>query len=73
MTSHARNRKRFMQWERFHVRYPMSGRHVMAAGEERVHTAHVMCHARCVEQGRFYPIGIRRSPWMLRRRKAKDS
>jgi hypothetical protein len=68
MTSHARNRRRLMEWERFHKRYPLSGKHVMAAGAERLHTAHVMTHARCVEQGRYYPIGIRRPPWTLVRR-----
>jgi thioesterase domain-containing protein len=71
MTSHARNLKRLMQWERFHARYPMSGKHVMAAGKERLHTAHVMAHARCVEQGRAYPMGIRTSPWMLQQRDHK--
>lgn len=59
-----------MQWERFHKRHPMSGKHVIAAGKERLHTAHVMTYWRCVTQGRFYPVGIRREPWtppLLRR------
>jgi hypothetical protein len=65
MTSHVKNRRRLMQWERFHKRYPRSGKYVVSAGKERIHTGHVMAHSRCVEQGRYYPIGIRRSPYML--------
>jgi hypothetical protein len=66
MASHQRNKRRAMQWERFHQRYPKSGKYIVAAGKERIHLGHVLAHARCVEQGRYYPIGIRREPWTLR-------
>lgn len=66
MASHQRNKRRAMQWERFHQRYPMSGRHIMAAGKERIHNGHALAHSRCVFQGRAYPRGIRRAPYMLR-------
>jgi hypothetical protein len=61
--SHARAKRRLMQWERFHQAHPTSGKHQI--GPVRYHSAHVNAHARVSYIGRAAPNGIR-EPWTLR-------
>jgi hypothetical protein len=61
MASHQRNRRRLMQWERYHKRS-----RAMHAGPRRFvyHRGHVMTYDKVSRQGRYYPIGIRQ-PYIL--------
>jgi hypothetical protein len=65
MTSHVKNRRRFMKWERYHTRFPASGKYPICGGAVRIHNGYAAAFERCTHQGRYYPIGIRRTPWML--------
>jgi hypothetical protein len=59
--SHQRNRKRLLQWERYHARS-----RAMGAGPTQFvyYNGHVNAAWKVQHQGRYYPIGIRRNPWV---------
>lgn len=59
--SHVKNKRRAMQWERYHQRWPQSGREIPESNE-RIHGGHTRAIHRFLFQGR---PGVRRDPWYL--------
>lgn len=56
MTSHARNKRRLIQWRRYELRHHIT----------RIHRGYARAFEKASFQGRYAPIGIRSTDWIFR-------
>jgi hypothetical protein len=60
----SKAKRRLMQWERLHKKYPQSGRYKI--GRTWMHTGHLKASVKFIYGGRSAPRGLR-TPWELSR------